>query len=190
MSRRIWLLTRHTENFVGADLVRVAIARVEQADVPGGFDHVGSPRHFARPRLPSNTGVLAQGVGLLANSFGDKDADDVPDVLADDLWALSRFSNELGEVCKKLGVKKLSEFPDSSSAAAGCGVEVNPLISESIELLTTLSAFSAAVGGGEGRLQIPGEDRRTDLESELQKAIRVTGGFQDRSKTVRVTVVS
>lgn len=118
------------------------------------------------------------------------DADAAPSTFPDDLWALNRFNDELDKICKKLGVKRLSEFHDFSQVAAEFGLNVDPLVSEPAELLATVSALSAAVGSGEGAFQVSGKDRRADVEIELKNAIRVTRGFQEQSKKVRLTVVS
>ncbi len=118
------------------------------------------------------------------------DADAAPDTLADDLWALSHFSTQLDRICRDRGLKKLSEFHDLSAEAAEFDVEIDRVTCPPSELLATLSPLLEAVKEGEGKFQKGGQDRRADVEAELENAIRIARELQEANRQVRVTVVS
>jgi len=89
---------------------------------------------------------------------------------SDDLSFLCRHLTELDKNCKKAGVKKLSDFQDISEISAEFGLDVDPVVSNPMELLTSLNVAQMAITDGSITME---PETISRLEEELKYAMEV-----------------
>ncbi|BDS05262.1 hypothetical protein NT6N_03020 [Oceaniferula spumae] len=104
----------------------------------------------------------------------------------DDLSVLCKKMNLLDRACRKLGVRKWSEFQDNSIIAEEFGAEAEPVYSNPAELTLTIEASRTAIEDGLIHLDSSTQER---LLEELDIASKVVeecycSGIRARVKLV------
>lgn len=106
-----------------------------------------------------------------------------------DLWALYHFSKELDKICVETGVSKLTTFHDNSVMAAEFDEEMDPKLSDALELLTSLTKVRDVVVNGGVKFILAGVDRTSDVLHDLDESHRVASECEAKGKRVRLSVI-
>ena len=106
-----------------------------------------------------------------------------------DLWALYHFSKELDKICVETGVSKLSAFHDNSVMEAEYDEEMEPKLSDALELLASLTKIRDVVVNGGMQFVLAGINRTSDVLHDLNELVRVATDCKSKGKRVRLSVI-